>query len=53
MARSVELKNGEKKIGLNPFSKQIIENVIIGIVKALKGIDMEDEIVITLGKKAD
>lgn len=53
MARSVELKNGGKKIGLNPFAKQITENVITGIVETLKGVDIDQEIVITLGEKSN
>ena len=50
MARSVELRNGKKVVALNDFTRQITENVITGIVDVLKGVDTDDEIVITLSK---
>lgn len=52
MARSVKLTNGGREIKLNEFAEQITENVITGIVETLKGTDLDEEIVITLGKKS-
>jgi hypothetical protein len=51
MTRSVKLTNGNKEISLNEFARDTIENIVLGLVKSLKGVDQDKEIVITLGKK--
>jgi len=43
------LVNG-KDIGLNPFVSQVISNVVVGIVKSLKGVGAIEDIEIKVKK---
>lgn len=49
MTRPVRLTNDNKEISLNEFARDTIENVVLGLIKSLKGVDPDKEIVITLG----
>lgn len=47
--RDVSVKAGGTDVPLNPFVKETIENVVLGLVKALKKTDPDAEIVIRIG----
>ena len=44
----VELTVNEKKIGMNAFVKNVMCNVILGIIKTLKKVEDPKEIVIKI-----
>lgn len=50
MGYDIEVKIGDKKIGMLPFVKEIVGNSIIGMLKALKGYEEGEDIVITIKK---
>ena len=52
MKREVELHVGEKRIPLNLFAKEIITNVMLGVVGSLKGVAPEGEITLRIGPDA-
>jgi hypothetical protein len=53
MKREVELHVGSKRIPLNLFAKEIITNVMLGIVGSLKGVAPELEISLRIGAGAE
>lgn len=49
--RDVTLTTGGVEVPINPFIKETIENVVLGLVKTLKKTNMDEEIVIRIGKR--
>lgn len=49
MRREVELHVGGQRISLNLFAKEIITNVMLGVVGSLKGVAPEREITLRIG----
>jgi hypothetical protein len=49
MNRQIELHVGGKRIPLNLFAKEIITNVMLGVVGSLKGAAPEREITLHIG----
>ena len=50
MGYDIEVKIGDKTIGMLPFVKELVGNSIIGMLKALKGYEEGEDIVITIKK---
>ena len=48
MVRRLELLAGGKKVPLNKFTRQIITDTMLGMLKNLKDFDNEEEIVLRL-----
>lgn len=48
MVRRLELQAGGKKVPLNKFTRQIITDTMLGMLKNLKDFDGEEEIVLRL-----
>lgn len=46
--RKVTVVNGGKDVPLNPFVKETFENVVLGLMKPLKDVDLEQEIIIRI-----
>ncbi len=53
MDREVELTVGGKKIPLNDFVREMIANVVLGMVGSLKKVDIQLEIVLRVGPHQD
>ncbi|MDY5607558.1 MAG: hypothetical protein SPF55_06785 [Lentihominibacter sp.] len=53
MGYDIEVKIGDKEMSMLPFVKEIVGNAIIGMLKALKGYEEDQDIVITIKKKND
>jgi hypothetical protein len=49
MKREVELHVGGKRIPLNLFTKEIITNIVVGIVESLKDAAQGEEISLRVG----
>ena len=49
--RNVSVTISGAEVPMNPFVKDLVENVVLGLVKALKKTDPDGEIVIRIGKK--
>jgi hypothetical protein len=49
MKREVELHVGDKRVPLNLFAKEIITNLVVGMVGSLKGVAPEAEIRLRIG----
>lgn len=49
MRREVELRVGDKRIALNLFAKEVITNVVLGLIGSLKGVASEREISLRIG----
>lgn len=47
----IELKVGEEVMEILPFVKEIMGNSILGMLKALKGVDESKDVVITIKKE--
>ncbi|HVP17369.1 MAG TPA: hypothetical protein VMU36_00130 [Spirochaetia bacterium] len=54
MEREISIMNGDERVGLNSFSKAIVTSTILGMLRSLHGVDVEQEIRITISaaKKA-
>ena len=52
MNREVDLHVGDKRVPLNLFAKEIITNVVLGMVGSLKGVSPEGEITLRIGPAA-
>lgn len=50
MGYDIEVKIGDKEMSMLPFVKEIVGNAIIGMLKALKGYEEDQDIVITIKK---
>lgn len=48
-SRDVTVTTGGVEVPINPFIKETIENVVVGLVKPLKKTDIDGEIVIRIG----
>ena len=48
MARDLSILNGGELVGLNDFVKDIVTNTILGMLGALRDIDVSREIRITI-----
>jgi len=46
--RTVTVTNGGKDVPLNPFVKETFENVVLGLMKALKDVTPDEEIIIKI-----
>lgn len=46
--RTVTVTNGGKDVPLNPFVKETFENVVLGLMKALKDVAPDEEIIIRI-----
>ena len=46
--RTVTVTNGGKDVPLNPFVKETFENVVLGLMKPLKGVELDQEIIIRI-----
>lgn len=53
MGYDIEVKIGDKEMSMLPFVKEIVGNSILGMLKALKGYEEDQDIVITIKKKND
>jgi hypothetical protein len=49
--RTVSVSISGAEVPMNPFVKDLVANVVLGLVKTLKKTDPEGEIVIRIGKK--
>jgi len=49
MQREIEVRVGEKRIAMNRFAKEMIGNTLVGVLTALKNVDTDEKIQITLG----
>lgn len=49
VSRNITLTNGGGQVKLNGFVREMMINVIVGLVKPLKGFDPAKEIVVTIG----
>jgi hypothetical protein len=49
MEREIEIRVGEKRIAMNQFTKEIIESTLVGMLKSLKHVAVDEKIQITLG----
>ena len=49
MKREVQLHVGNKRVPLNLFAKEIITNVMLGVLSSLKGVNSEQEITLRIG----
>lgn len=49
--RNVSVTISGTEVPMNPFVKDLVANVVLGLVKTLKKTDPEGEIVIRIGKK--
>ena len=50
MGYDIEVKIGDKEMSMLPFVKEIVGNSILGMLKALKGYEEGEDIVITIKK---
>ena len=53
MPRKIEVTNNGKKVGLNHFLREATVNIILGLFKALKGVDITKEITIRIGEEEE
>ncbi|MCK5008538.1 MAG: hypothetical protein KAR73_14195 [Spirochaetales bacterium] len=49
MEREIEIRVGDKRIAINQFTKEIIESTLVGMLKSLKHVEVDEKIQITLG----
>jgi hypothetical protein len=49
MERELDLACGGKRVPLNRFARDIVVNVVLGLVRALKGADLDAEITFRVG----
>jgi hypothetical protein len=49
MEREIEIRVGDKRIAMNQFTKEIIESTLVGMIKSLKHVEVDEKIQITLG----
>ncbi|MEE8591752.1 MAG: hypothetical protein V3T35_10575 [Spirochaetia bacterium] len=49
MEREIEIRVGDKRIAMNQFTKEIIESTLVGMLKSLKHVEVDEKIQITLG----
>jgi hypothetical protein len=49
MEREIEIRVGDKRIAVNQFTKEIIESTLVGMLKSLKHVEVDEKIQITLG----
>lgn len=49
--RTVSVTISGAEVPMNPFVKDLVANVVLGLVKTLKKTDPEGEIVIRIGRK--
>jgi hypothetical protein len=47
--RDIELRVGEARIPLNIFAKQVVLGAVLGMLGALKGVDLKQQISIQVG----
>ena len=48
MEREISVMNGDERVDLNAFAKGIVTSTILGMLRALRGVDVEREIHITI-----
>ena len=49
--RDVRVAISGTEVPMNPFVKDLVANVVLGLVKTLKKTDPDGEIIIRIGKK--
>ena len=49
MEREIEVRVGEERIAMNRFAKEMIRNILVGMLTSLKNVDTDEKIQITLG----
>ena len=49
MEREIELACAGRRVAMNRFAKEVVLNTLLGLLKALKGIDLEAEIELRIG----
>jgi len=49
MERQLDLACGGKRVPMNRFARDIVLNVVLGLVRALKGGDADAEITLRVG----
>jgi hypothetical protein len=49
MDRELELNCGGKRVPMNRFTRDIILNTVLGLVRSLKGVEADAEITLRLG----
>jgi hypothetical protein len=53
MERQVELKVGGKTVPLNPFVRKVILNTVLGLIRSLKKVRPEQEILLSIGPQEE
>ena len=48
MEREIEIRVGDKRIAMNHFAKEIIKGTLVGMLKPLKHVEVDEKIQITL-----
>lgn len=51
MEREVKISTGGKDVPLNDFVRELVVNVVLGLMASLKKCDPSEEIVIRIGPK--
>jgi hypothetical protein len=49
MERDIEIWVGDRRIAMNQFAKEIIKSTLVGMLKPLKHVEVDEKIQITLG----
>ena len=52
MERQIELQCAGKRVPMNGFTKEVVLNTLLGLLKSLKGVDAEAEITLRVGPLA-
>jgi hypothetical protein len=52
MEHEVEILAAGQKVELNPFAESIVVNVVAGLLKSLKGVNLDKEVRVVLKPKA-
>jgi len=49
MEREIEIRVGDKRIAMNRFTEEVIRSTLVGMLKSLKHVEVDEKIQITLG----
>jgi hypothetical protein len=49
MEREIEIRVGEKRIGLSAFPRQVLLNTLLALLGTLKGVETDKQIQIRIG----
>jgi hypothetical protein len=51
MERKIQIHVGGKRVALNKFAKQVLTNAITGMLSALRDVDVDQEISVTISRR--